>query len=97
MSASFSLPSKQEPVNYSTDSKQRGHIFLMIKALGHWTTEGLQGKTSAGESSQTEFSQLFCNRREGGNCQFFADGALTQATVKVLRSSSVEVRSEVLS
>lgn len=34
MSASFSLLSKQESVNYSTDSKLRGHIYLMIKALG---------------------------------------------------------------
>lgn len=31
---SFSLLSKQESVNGSTDSKLKGHIYLMIKALG---------------------------------------------------------------
>lgn len=31
---SFSLLSKQESVSDSTDSKLKGHIYLMIKALG---------------------------------------------------------------
>jgi len=34
VSASFSSLSKQESVNYSTDSKLRGHLYLMVKGLG---------------------------------------------------------------
>ena len=38
--------------------------------------DGVEGKTSTGEMSKTEF----CNRIVEGNCQVFTDGVLTQAS-----------------
>lgn len=50
------------PYRNSTDSKPRGHMYLVAKApaeLQPLGSAGLQGETSAGERNKTEFSHLF--------------------------------------